>query len=57
MIPNVLAHRYASSELVELWSPERKVVLERELWVAVLTAQRELGLDVDEQVLDDYRRA
>ncbi|MDQ3887171.1 MAG: adenylosuccinate lyase, partial [Actinomycetota bacterium] len=56
MVPNVLAHRYASPELVELWSPERKVVLERELWLAVLTAQRELGLDVDEQVLDDYRR-
>jgi adenylosuccinate lyase len=54
--PNVLAHRYASPELVELWSRERKVVLERELWLAVLSAQRELGLDVGEQVLGDYRR-
>ena len=56
MTPNVLAHRYASPELVELWSRERKVVLERELWLAVLSAQRELGLDVGEQVLGDYRR-
>jgi adenylosuccinate lyase len=56
MIPNVLAHRYASPGLVGLWSRERKVVLERELWLAVLSAQRELGLDVDEQVLGDYRR-
>ena len=36
MIPNVLAARYASPELVALWSPESKVVLERRLWIAVL---------------------
>ncbi|WP_433800660.1 adenylosuccinate lyase [Actinomycetospora sp. CA-084318] len=56
MIPNVLAARYASPALRDLWSPERKVVLERELWLAVLTAQRDLGIDVPEGVLDDYRR-
>jgi len=55
-VPNVLADRYASRELVELWSPRRKVVLERELWLAVLTAQRELGLDVADHVVEDYRR-
>ncbi len=55
-IPNVLAGRYASRELVELWSPRRKVVLERELWLAVLTAQRELGLDVADGVVEAYRR-
>ena len=38
-IPDVLATRYASVELVELWSPRTKVVLERRLWVAVLKAQ------------------
>jgi adenylosuccinate lyase len=56
VIPNVLAARYASPALRDLWSPERKVVLERELWLAVLTAQRDLGIDVPEGVLDDYRR-
>jgi len=55
-IPNVLATRYASAELRELWSPRRKVVLERELWLAVLTAQRELGLDVPDEAIDAYRR-
>jgi adenylosuccinate lyase len=45
-VPNVLAARYASSEMAELWSPERKVVLERELWLAVMRAQAELGVDV-----------
>ncbi len=55
-IPNVLADRYASAELVALWSPEHKVVLERRLWLAVLRAQRDLGLDVSEPHLDDYER-
>ncbi|HEX4103298.1 MAG TPA: adenylosuccinate lyase [Pseudonocardiaceae bacterium] len=56
MIPDVLAARYASSELVRLWSPEHKVVLERELWLAVLRAQVDLGVPVEQQVLDDYQR-
>jgi adenylosuccinate lyase len=55
-IPNVLAHRYASPELVALWSPERKVALERELWVVVLRAQQELGVEVDDEVIADYER-
>ena len=45
-VPNVLAHRYASPEMVEVWSAEHKVVLERRLWIAVLRAHRELGIDV-----------
>ena len=55
-IPNVLAARYASAELTRLWSPERKVVLERRLWLAVLRAQRELGVAVPDGVLADYER-
>ncbi|HWD02157.1 MAG TPA: adenylosuccinate lyase [Amycolatopsis sp.] len=53
-IPNVLAARYASPELVRLWSPEQKVVLERQLWLAVLRAQNELGVEVDAGVIADY---
>jgi adenylosuccinate lyase len=56
VIPNVLAARYASPELVRLWSPENKIVLERRLWVAVLAAQRALGVDVPDGVLEDYER-
>ncbi len=55
-IDNVLASRYASAELVELWAPEHKVVLERELWLAVLRAQASLGVEVPEQVIADYER-
>ena len=52
--PNVLAGRYASERMRALWSPERRVVLERRLWLAVLEAQRKLGLDVDQAVVDAY---
>lgn len=56
VIPDVLATRYASPELAELWSPRSKVVLERRLWVAVLKAQAELGIEVPDGVIDDYER-
>jgi adenylosuccinate lyase len=55
VLPDVLAARYASEPMVELWSPERKVRLERELWVAVMAAQRDLGLDIPAEAIDDYR--
>ncbi|WP_267489609.1 adenylosuccinate lyase [Enemella evansiae] len=45
MIPNVLANRYASPAMREIWSPENKIVAERRLWIAVLEAQRDLGVD------------
>jgi adenylosuccinate lyase len=54
--PNVLAGRYASAEMRQLWSPEHKVVLERRLWIAVLRAQRDLGVEVPDGVIDDYER-
>jgi len=54
IVPNVLADRYASSAMASLWSPRAKVVLERELWVAVLRAQRSLGVDVPDGVVEDY---
>jgi adenylosuccinate lyase len=41
--------------MVELWSPERKIVLERELWLAVMEAQRRLGVDIPETAIADYR--
>ncbi|MCL2796418.1 MAG: adenylosuccinate lyase [Microbacteriaceae bacterium] len=55
-IPNVLANRYASPELKALWSPEHKIVLERQLWLAVLRAQAELGIDVPAEAVADYER-
>ncbi|MEE9416733.1 MAG: lyase family protein, partial [Acidimicrobiales bacterium] len=56
MIPNILATRYASPQMVEIWSAENKIVAERRLWLAVLEAQTELGVELAEGVVDDYRK-
>lgn len=56
-VPNVLADRYASAELRALWSPRGRVILEREFWIAVLRAQRDLGLPVPEGAVEAYERA
>ena len=52
----MLAQRYASAPLMQLWSPEHKVVLERRLWIAVLRAQRDLGVDVPDGVAEAYEK-
>ncbi|MGA4668792.1 adenylosuccinate lyase [Propionibacteriaceae bacterium Y1923] len=58
-VPNVLANRYASQGMRDIWSPENKIVAERKLWLAVIEAQRDLGVDFGgddpDQVLADYR--
>src|SRR3546814_18948440 len=56
-LPNVLATRYASAEMAALWSPEQKVVLERQLWIAVLRAQADLGVDISEEAIADHAAA
>lgn len=56
MIRNVLATRYASAPLVELWSARWKVIAERRLWLAVLRAQRDLGVEVPDEALRAYER-
>ncbi len=55
VIANVLATRYASAELTAIWSPAEKVRAERRLWLAVLTAQRDLGVPVPDGVIEAYR--
>ncbi|WP_026303313.1 adenylosuccinate lyase [Jongsikchunia kroppenstedtii] len=56
-IANVLANRYASADLATLWSAEHKIRLERQLWIAVMRAQRELGVDISEEAIADYENA
>ena len=59
-VPNVLATRYASPAMRALWSPEAKIVAERKLWLAVLGAQHDLGVDFGGDdaaaVITDYER-
>jgi len=55
--PNVLSLRYATPEMNVIFSEEGRVLLERELWLAVLRAQKELGMDIPQGALDAYERA
>ncbi len=54
MIPNVLAERYAAAEIRRIWSPEGRIVLERDFWIAVMRAQQSLGLDIPEEAIAAY---
>ena len=56
LIPNVLAERYATAGMAAIWSPRGKIRLERQLWLAVLKAQRDLGLEVGDEVIAAYER-
>src|SRR5690625_1026517 len=53
-ISNVLSSRYASAELSNLWSPEHKIIMERQLWIAVIRAQKDLGVDIPSEAIDAY---
>ena len=55
LIPDVLADRYASAAMAAIWSPEGKVKAERRLWVAVLEAQGDLGIEVPDGAVEVYR--
>lgn len=50
----MLATRYASTAMTDIWSPQAKIVAERRLWLAVLRAQSELGVPVPDQAIADY---
>ncbi len=53
-IPNVLAERYASAAIANIWSAEGRIVLEREFWISVMKAQQDLGLDIPQEAIDAY---
>lgn len=55
-IDHVLAGRYASPEMRAIWSPRGRVVMEREFWIAVMKAQRDLGLDIPQEAIEAYER-
>lgn len=55
-IPNILATRYASGSMRAVWGAEGRVALERDYWLAVLRAQKDLGLDIPDEALEAYER-
>ncbi len=52
--PNILAERYASENLKAVWSTRGKIILEREFWIAVMKAQRALGLAIPDEAINAY---
>jgi len=56
IFPNVLAERYASAAMRDIWSQRGKVLLERDFWIAVMKAQRELGVPIPAEAIRDYEK-
>ncbi|WP_423230242.1 adenylosuccinate lyase [Caloranaerobacter ferrireducens] len=53
---NPLITRYASKEMAQIFSPTMKYKLWRDLWIALAEAQRELGLSISEEQLDEMKK-
>ena len=53
---SVLASRYASDEMRQVFAPEQKIIAERKLWIAVARAQSQLGHPIDAAVIADYEK-
>lgn len=53
---SVLADRYASSAMREIFAPEAKIIAERKLWIAVARAQAKLGHTISDAVIADYEK-
>ena len=48
---SVLADRYASNEMRQVFAPEQKIIAERKLWLAVARAQSKLGHPISDAVI------
>ncbi len=50
-----LSERYASKEMQYIFSPDRKFKTWRKLWVALAEVEKELGLPITEEQLDELK--
>lgn len=55
MYESPLNKRYASKEMLELFSPNRKFKTWRALWIALAEAEKELGLDITDEQIDELK--
>ena len=51
---SLLASRYATAAMREIFAPEAKIIAERKLWIAVMRAQSTLGHAISKDVITDY---
>ena len=52
---NPLCGRYAGREMQEIFSDDRKFSTWRRLWLALAESEKELGLDISDEQLDEMR--
>lgn len=51
-----LASRYASREMLYIFSPDKKFTTWRRLWIALARAEKELGLPITQGQIDELER-
>jgi adenylosuccinate lyase len=56
VIANVLADRYASTPMLELWTDEARVLRERHFWLSILRGQIKLGNKASAEDVGDYEK-
>jgi adenylosuccinate lyase len=52
---NPLVERFATRDMIALWSPQKKFSTWRRCWIALAEAQQELGLPITDAQLDEMR--
>ena len=57
MYETPLNSRYASKEMQFLFSPDKKFRTWRRLWIALAESEKELGLPISQEQIDELRRA
>ena len=50
-----MSDRYASKEMSYIWSPDMKFSTWRKLWIALATAEKELGLNITEEQINEMK--
>jgi adenylosuccinate lyase len=56
VIPNVLATRYATKEMVEIFDPLNKIIAERKFWITILRLQKAGGLSITDSDITSYEK-
>ena len=56
VIPNVLANRYATKEMVAIFDPINKIIAEREFWITILRLQKAGGLSITDIEIASYEK-
>jgi adenylosuccinate lyase len=50
-----LVERFATKEMAELWSPQKKFSIWRRCWIALAEAEQELGLPIDDEQIAELK--